>query len=148
MKSLERQLQVNLAITLIMVMALIWVVGSQLPRSLPDEQALQTQGYTCTPATDAVVAPIVEHRQHRFKWLFPILAAGGIGLILVIQGVVIRRTFRRLDHIRTELQTKNPERQGVRGCAKPVRLSVSRTGSDGARRAGRVSCVPSCGGRG
>ena len=45
MKSLERQLQVNLAITLIAVMALIWVIGIQLPRNLPDEQVLLLQGY-------------------------------------------------------------------------------------------------------
>lgn len=106
MKSLERQLQVNLAVTLILVMALIWVVGSQLPRSLPDEQALQIQGYTCVPDASGAPAatPQVKHRQHRFKWLFPFLAAGGIVLILIIQGMVIRRTFSRLDHIRTELQ--------------------------------------------
>jgi signal transduction histidine kinase len=106
MKSLERQLQINLAITLILVMALIWLVGSQLPRSLPDEQALQMQGYTCSPEMTGTTtrSPLVTHRQHRFKWLFPILAAGGIVLILVIQGVVIRRTFHRLDHIRTELR--------------------------------------------
>jgi signal transduction histidine kinase len=103
MKSLERQLQVNLAITLVLVMALIWLVGSQLPRSLSDEQALQIRGYTSTEATDTAVAPVLEHRQHRFKWLFPFLAAGGIVLILIIQSVVIRRTFRRLDPIRREL---------------------------------------------
>ncbi|MEB4593095.1 sensor histidine kinase [Candidatus Thiothrix sp. Deng01] len=99
MKSLERQLQVNLAITLILVMALIWVVGSQLPRNLSDEPA-----YACTPAAgDAAAIPQAQHRQHRFKWLFPFLAAGGIVLILIVQGVVIRRTFSRLDHIRAEL---------------------------------------------
>ncbi len=109
MKSLERQLQVNLAITLIAVMALIWVVGSQLPQMIPHDPASPV--LLPSPSSLSVVEGAGEglgmggfERQHRFKWLFPILAAGGIGLILVIQGVVIRRTFRRLDHIRTELQ--------------------------------------------
>lgn len=105
MKSLERQLQVNLAITLILVMALIWMVGSQLPGNPGGVQMLQMQGYVCTAGGDAMpVAPPVEHRPRRFKWLFPFLAAGGIVLVLIVQGVVIRRTFSRLDHIRTELQ--------------------------------------------
>lgn len=128
MTSLERQLQVNLALTLAGVMALIWMIGSQLPRSLPDLQTLQMQGYTCTltgltgetagklqtaqenglayraTTADATGSLLpVTHRQHRFKWLFPFLATGGIVLTLVVQGAVIRRTFRRLDHIRTEL---------------------------------------------
>lgn len=105
MKSLERQLQLNLAVTLILVMALIWMVGSQLPNNLNGVQMLQMQGYVCTAGEDAVpVAPPVEHRPRRFKWLFPFLAAGGIVLVLIVQGMVIRRTFSRLDHIRTELQ--------------------------------------------
>ncbi len=103
MKSLERQLQINLAITLIAVMALIWLVGSQLPRNLTTEQILEQQGLVCMPADDGSV-PRIDHRQHRFKWLFPFLAAGGIALVLGIQGVVIRRTFRHLDHIRAEVQ--------------------------------------------
>lgn len=106
MKSLERRLQRNLAITLVLVMALIWGIGSQLPRNLTSEQVLQDWDNLCVPASvSAPVASIqADHRQRRFKWLFPILAAGGIVLILGIQGVVIRRTFRHLDHIRFELQ--------------------------------------------
>lgn len=123
MKSLERQLQVNLAITLILVMALIWVVGSQLPRSLPDQQVLQQQGYVCTPDAGGTAAtPLVTHRQHRFKWLFPILAAGGIVLILVVQGVVIRRTFHRLDHLRAELQALEAGKISKLGEAVPAEI--------------------------
>jgi signal transduction histidine kinase len=106
MKSLERRLQFNLAVTLVLVMALIWGIGSLLPRNFTKEQALQNWGYLCAP--ESVVAPAIsvspDHRQRRFKWLFPFLAAGGIVLILGIQGMVIRRTFRRLDNIRLELQ--------------------------------------------
>lgn len=95
MKSLERQLQVNLAITLIAVMALIWLAGMLLPRTLPEGQfAANTEHYPL-PANQ---------RPQRFKWLFPFLAAGGIVLILGVQSLVIRRTFRRLDVIRAELQ--------------------------------------------
>ena len=43
MKSLERQLQVNLAITLIAVMALIWLAGMLLPRTLPEGQFAKLQ---------------------------------------------------------------------------------------------------------
>jgi signal transduction histidine kinase len=94
MKSLERQLQVNLAVTLIAVMALIWLIGSQLPRPVP--------AHACSPSS--LLLPDVSERPQRFKWLFPILATGGIVLILGIQGMVIRRTFRRLDRIRNELR--------------------------------------------
>jgi signal transduction histidine kinase len=93
MTSLERQLQINLAMTLIAVMALIWVVGSQFPRFAP-------HAYTVAESTGMPVS----ERPQRFKWIFPILAAGGIALTLGIQGMVIRRTFRRLDRIRAEVR--------------------------------------------
>ncbi|WGZ93906.1 MAG: ATP-binding protein [Candidatus Thiothrix putei] len=97
MKSLERQLQVNLAIILVLVMALIWGVGMALPWFFEGVQNVHSAGVVFVP--DAT-----QHRPQRFKWLFPLLAAAGIALILVIQGIVIRRTFRRLDYIRAELQ--------------------------------------------
>lgn len=104
MKSLERQLQFNLAVTLFLVMALIWVVGSQLPRKLTTEQILLERGLVCEPVAVAAPSLVADHRQHRFKWVFPFLAGGGIAVVLLIQGVVIRRTFRRLDHIRAEVR--------------------------------------------
>lgn len=103
MKSLERQLQVNLAITLGVVMAMIWAVGLALPYLLAENQSLHPPVYVCPP-NDAAVEAAVQHRPQRFKWLFPFLAAGGIVAVLVVQGVVIRRVFRRLDRIRAELQ--------------------------------------------
>lgn len=103
MKSLERQLQFNLAVTLFLVMALIWVIGSQLPQKLTNEQIMYQRGLVCEPV-DHAVTPVADHRQHRFKWVFPILATVGIALVLAIQGLVIRRTFRRLDAIRMEVQ--------------------------------------------
>ena len=116
MKSLERQLQINLAVTLILVMALIWLVGSQLPRSLSEVQAIQAEA--CT----AVATPAVDRRQHRFKWLFPILAAGGILLTLTVQGLVIRRTFRRLDRIRAEVQALEAGQLQVLSEAVPTEI--------------------------
>lgn len=89
MKSLERQLQVNLAVILVLVMALIWGVGLALPWFFAETQTLHSLDVSETP-----------HHPQRFKWLFPFLAAGGITLILAIQSMVIRRTFRRLDAIR------------------------------------------------
>ncbi len=98
MKSLERQLQVNLAIILVLVMALIWGVGMALPWFFEGTQSVHS-------ATVVLPVPdVAQHRPQRFKWLFPLLAAAGIALILVIQGIVIRRTFQRLDYIRAELQ--------------------------------------------
>lgn len=93
MKSLERQLQVNLAVILVLVMALIWGVGLALPWFFAETQTLHSLDVSETP-----------HHPQRFKWLFPFLAAGGITLILAIQSMVIRRTFRRLDAIRAELR--------------------------------------------
>ncbi len=103
MISLEKQLQWHLALILFAVMLLIWLIGSQLPRNLPDLQALQNQGYSCTVVSSALET-VVEHRQHRFKWLFPLLASAGIALVLLVQGMVIRRTFKRFDSIRDELK--------------------------------------------
>lgn len=103
MKSLERQLQLNLAITLIAVMALIWIVGMQLPRNLSTEQILEEQGVLCIPESGSNET-VSDHRQRRFRWLFPFLAAGAITLVLIIQGVVIRQTFRHLDHIKSEIR--------------------------------------------
>lgn len=82
MKSLERQLQINLAVILALVMGLIWLVGSQFP-------------HDHVPSPDAPL---------RFKWLFPFLAAAGIGLVLLIQRMVIRHTFRHLDKVHHELR--------------------------------------------
>ncbi|OQX15643.1 MAG: hypothetical protein BWK73_06395 [Thiothrix lacustris] len=98
MKSLERQLQVNLAIILVLVMALIWGVGLALPWFFGGTPG----GHSATAVLSASDA--AQYRPQRFKWLFPLLAAAGIALILVIQGIVIRRTFQRLDYIRAELQ--------------------------------------------
>lgn len=103
MKSLERQLQVNLAIILVVVMGMIWAVGLALPYLMAENDALHPSMAVCPP-TDSAVEATVQHRPQRFKWLFPFLAAGGIAAVLVIQGVVIRRAFRRLDRIRAELQ--------------------------------------------
>lgn len=103
MNALEKQLQWHLAVILGVVMLLIWLIGSQLPRNLPDLQALHQQGYDCVAVMQDATSGIV-HRQHRFKWLFPMLASAGIGLVLMAQHLVIRRTFRRLDSIRVELR--------------------------------------------
>ncbi len=99
MRSLERQLQVNLAIILVSVMALIWGVGLALPWFFEGMQGVHASGMGLSAPDETQ-----QYRPRRFKWLFPLLAAVGIALILVIQGIVIRRTFRRLDHIRAELQ--------------------------------------------
>jgi hypothetical protein len=56
MKSLERQLQVNLAVTLVVVMLLIWAVGLALPYLLADSQSLHSPAYVCPPADLAVEA--------------------------------------------------------------------------------------------
>lgn len=100
MKSLERQLQINLAVILVLVMTLIWGVGLALPWFLGGGQGVHSAGHVASAAE----VGSTQQRPKRFKWLFPLLAAGGIALILVVQGLVIRRTFRRLDHIRAELQ--------------------------------------------
>ncbi|MEZ5479392.1 MAG: hypothetical protein R3E95_18485 [Thiolinea sp.] len=67
MTSLERELQRNLALVLILVMSLIWLVGSQLPRQLhlpgaspavtTAEQPLQP----ALPALPEVQAPATEY---------------------------------------------------------------------------------------
>ncbi|MEN9503372.1 MAG: hypothetical protein RI964_2657 [Pseudomonadota bacterium] len=102
MISLEKQLQWHLAGILLAVMVLIWLVGSQLPRGLPDFFPLNSSGCYCVAITDNTTTTFI-HRQHRFKWLFPLLAAVGIILVLMAQRMVIRRAFRQLDHIRDEL---------------------------------------------
>ncbi|MEZ5448443.1 MAG: sensor histidine kinase [Thiolinea sp.] len=99
MKSLERELQRNLALNLVLAMLLIWLTGMLLPRQTFAPSPLPCQSETNTadcPATQ--LAP-----QRRFNWLFPLLAAGGIGGVLFMQGLVIRRTFRQLDSIRAEV---------------------------------------------
>jgi signal transduction histidine kinase len=80
-KSLERQLQAQLAINLVLVMVLIWVVGNVFSYAIPQETS-----------------------SHRFRWMFPILASLGISTILLLQRSIIRNTFRQLDGIRLELQ--------------------------------------------
>lgn len=104
MKSLERQLQVNLAITLGMVMGVIWLIGMAMPYFLAENKFLHPPGYVGMPADPVADTQVLPHRPQRFKWLFPILALGGVGVVLAVQGVVIRRTFSRLDHLRAELQ--------------------------------------------
>lgn len=100
MQSLERQLQINLAITLCLVMLAIWLIGLSLQPSL--ELRLQhLQAYQWLEP-NAIPLP-----KRRFQWLFPMLALVGIGLTLGIQSLVIRRTFKRLDRIQAELQALN-----------------------------------------
>ena len=100
MQSLERQLQINLAITLCLVMLAIWLIGLSLQPSL--ELRLQhLQAYQWLEP-NALPLP-----KRRFQWLFPMLALVGIGLTLGIQSLVIRRTFKRLDRIQAELQALN-----------------------------------------
>lgn len=94
MHSLERQLQLHLTIILIAVMALIWAVGLVLPH--PENAAMQcVTGFSDTEAMQ---------RPHRFRWLFPLLATVGIVLILIVQRVVIRRSFRDFTAIQQNLQ--------------------------------------------
>ncbi len=101
MQSLERQLQINLAITLCLVMLAIWLIGLSLQPSL--ELRLQhLQAYQWLGDAHSLPLP-----KRRFQWLFPLLALLGIALTLFIQSVVIRRTFKRLDHIQAELQALN-----------------------------------------
>lgn len=98
MKSLERQLQVNLASSLTLVMLLIWLIGLSLPRPLPNTLCLEQE------ITEITAAAIALDRPQRFRWLFPILAMGGISTVLLLQTWVIRRTFHQLDGIRDELK--------------------------------------------
>lgn len=101
MKSLERRLQRNLAITLIIVMATIWMIGSLIPHS-----AYQQNKQMHNSNQEIIISsPQKKDRPaRRFQWLFPILALAGVALILLIQGIVIRRTFRQLDHIQSEIK--------------------------------------------
>ena len=57
MKSLERQLQINLAIILVLVMALIWGVGLVLPWFFAETQTLHS------PAAVSVLPERVRYRQ-------------------------------------------------------------------------------------
>ncbi|CAA6816512.1 MAG: Sensor protein PhoQ (EC [uncultured Thiotrichaceae bacterium] len=113
MKSLERELQRNLAIILVGVMLGIWLTGSLMPRQLPNQSNTVTLPETCvTEQQLTACTPFSVHKSgksearppRRFTWLFPILAGCGVVLILVVQGIVIRRTFRRLDRIRAEVR--------------------------------------------
>ncbi|MEZ5534457.1 MAG: sensor histidine kinase [Thiolinea sp.] len=100
MKSLERELQRNLALILIAVMLGIWLTGTLLPR--------QIQGHKIAVPAACVIESCAASQEYlpprRFTWLFPMLAGAGILLVLVVQGMVIRRTFRRLDQIRHEVR--------------------------------------------
>jgi signal transduction histidine kinase len=112
MKSLERELQRNLAIILIGVMLGIWLIGNLVPRqtqyqnntvTLPERCVSEQQLTACTPLPLHKSGKSASQPPRRFTWLFPILAGCGVVLVLVIQGMVIRRTFRRLDRIRAEV---------------------------------------------
>lgn len=106
MASLEWELQRNLAIVLVLVMAAIWAVGIFLPRNnmtaIPPTftavQAPSTVSMSAKAAGDTSSLSSMPHR--RFTWLFPILAGVGIITILLLQGIIIRRSFRRLDLVR------------------------------------------------
>lgn len=104
MKSLQRQLQLHLAMTLIGVMTLIWLTGWLLPRPFP-EFAFWQNNWPCDVLGAGLTDTLpLSHRPQRFRWLFPFLATAGIVVILVIQSIVIRRIFKQFVPIQQELQ--------------------------------------------
>lgn len=93
--SLQAQLQWQLALTLSLVMGVMWLIGYLLPRPqawLDTYQCLNLVGSTDIPHT------------RRFQWLFPFMAAIAIGIILVVQGLVIRQSFKRFQGLQHELK--------------------------------------------
>ncbi len=133
MKSLERWLQVNLAVTLVIVMGLIWLTGNLLPRPA-DSHSVSAGicGLNTPSSTESTrTPPFTERPARRFTWLFPLLAGAGVMLILLVQGVVIRLAFRRLDALRAELsQLENGEitrlNEQVPGEIQPIVREVNR----------------------
>lgn len=99
MNSLERRLQRHLALLLVSVMTAIWLTGWGLSQVLAGRHATTTYQIQADGTRLAIT-----QRPQRFKWLFPLLALGGISIILLAQRYAIRRAFRELDHLRAELQ--------------------------------------------
>ena len=107
MKSLQWELQRNLAIVLIVVMAGIWTTGLLLPRQLQTPTAISTaisSNIQCSMADKNCETTVAPKAHRRFTWLFPMLASSGIIVILLLQGILIRRSFRKFTPIQQELR--------------------------------------------
>lgn len=100
MHSLEQRLQRHLALLLLAVMAGIWLSGWGISVAL---QERHNAAAGCVLQADGTWA-VPTQRAQRFKWLFPVLASLGVGVILLAQRHALRRAFRELDHLRTQLQ--------------------------------------------
>ncbi|MBK8453449.1 MAG: sensor histidine kinase [Thiofilum sp.] len=94
-RSLQAQLQWQLAITLILVMGLMWLIGYTLPR--PTEWLVATQ------CLNSLEVSTLTHMR-RFQWLFPFMAVIAIGIVLLVQSLVIRHSFKRFQWLQTELK--------------------------------------------
>ena len=94
--SLQTQLQIQLAITLSLVMGLMWLIGYTLPH--PQTWLKMSQ---CLNTTELSTVPT---HMRRFQWLFPLLALAAISIILTVQGLVIRHSFKRFQTLQHELK--------------------------------------------
>lgn len=94
-RSLQSQLQWQLAITLCLVMAVIWLIGYTLPRP-----TVWLEAASCLSTLNN---NLLNHTP-RFQWLFPLLAVMAIGVILLVQGLVIRQSFKRFQILQHELK--------------------------------------------
>ncbi len=99
----------------------LWDHALSLPRLAPGEarrmrlegpagqqllvlvQGLRKQGREFTLAVAEDLTPMREQRD-QFKRNFALLAIGGLVLLLLVQGLVVRRSFRRLEPLREDIQ--------------------------------------------
>ena len=66
-------------------------------------QGLRKQGREFTLAVAEDLTPMREQRD-QFKTNFALLAVGGLMLLLLVQGLVVRRSFRRLEPLREDIR--------------------------------------------